>query len=74
MLIVALGGNDGLRGLPVSELKHNLKTIVTRAQELDHPFRAVPYVGKNTGVARCQSISAFDWHGRLAPTAVAQRA
>lgn len=33
VLIVALGGNDGLRGLPVSELKHNLKTIVSRAQD-----------------------------------------
>lgn len=33
VLIVALGGNDGLRGLPVSEMKHNLQTIIARAQD-----------------------------------------
>lgn len=33
VLIVALGGNDGLRGLPVSGLKNNLATIIERAQE-----------------------------------------
>jgi acyl-CoA thioesterase-1 len=33
VLIVALGGNDGLRGLPVSGLKKNLATIIERAQE-----------------------------------------
>jgi acyl-CoA thioesterase-1 len=32
VLIVALGGNDGLRGLPPAELKHNLATIIERAQ------------------------------------------
>jgi acyl-CoA thioesterase-1 len=32
VLIVALGGNDGLRGLPVSELKQNLSTIIERAR------------------------------------------
>jgi acyl-CoA thioesterase-1 len=32
VLIVALGGNDGLRGLPVDELQHNLSQIVERAQ------------------------------------------
>ena len=30
VLVVALGGNDGLRGLPVSELQHNLSTIIER--------------------------------------------
>jgi acyl-CoA thioesterase-1 len=33
VLIVALGGNDGLRGLAVSEMKQNLTTIVQRAKE-----------------------------------------
>ena len=33
VLIVALGGNDGLRGLPVSETRANLKAIITRAQQ-----------------------------------------
>jgi acyl-CoA thioesterase I len=32
VLVVALGGNDGLRGLPASELRQNLSTIVERAQ------------------------------------------
>jgi acyl-CoA thioesterase I len=33
VLIVALGGNDALRGLPVQELTHNLSEIIRRAQE-----------------------------------------
>ena len=32
ILIVALGGNDALRGLPVPELKRNLSAIIERAQ------------------------------------------
>lgn len=32
ILVVALGGNDGLRGLPVAELERNLSTIIDRAQ------------------------------------------
>jgi acyl-CoA thioesterase I len=32
VLIVALGGNDGLRGLPASELQSNLAQIIERAQ------------------------------------------
>jgi acyl-CoA thioesterase-1 len=32
VLIVALGGNDGLRALPPDELKHNLTTIIEKAQ------------------------------------------
>jgi acyl-CoA thioesterase-1 len=32
ILIVALGGNDGLRGLAPDELKHNLAQIIERAQ------------------------------------------
>ena len=32
ILIVALGGNDGLRGLPPEELQRNLARIVERAQ------------------------------------------
>jgi acyl-CoA thioesterase-1 len=30
--VVALGGNDGLRGLPVSETRKNLAEIIERAQ------------------------------------------
>ncbi len=32
VLVVALGGNDGLRALPVDELRQNLSTIIERAQ------------------------------------------
>ncbi len=32
VLVVALGGNDGLRALPVEELRQNLATIIERAQ------------------------------------------
>ena len=32
VLIVALGANDGLRGLPVAELKRNLAQIIETAQ------------------------------------------
>lgn len=32
ILVVELGGNDGLRGLPVAGLKQNLAEIITRAQ------------------------------------------
>src|SRR3712207_3187380 len=31
-LLVELGGNDGLRALPVGELRRNLESIITRAQ------------------------------------------
>ena len=33
ILIVALGGNDGLRGLPVEQMKDNLSQIVTTAAD-----------------------------------------
>lgn len=33
VLIVALGANDGLRGLPVNALERNLKTIVSTARQ-----------------------------------------
>lgn len=32
VVVVALGGNDGLRGLPVAELRRNLTAIITRCQ------------------------------------------
>jgi acyl-CoA thioesterase-1 len=32
ILIVALGGNDGLRGVPASELRRNLSEIIEKAQ------------------------------------------
>ncbi len=35
VLVVELGANDGLRGLPVAAMKANLGTIITRAQARD---------------------------------------
>jgi acyl-CoA thioesterase I len=32
VLVVALGGNDGLRGLPIAEIQRNLTTIVATAR------------------------------------------
>ena len=36
-LILALGGNDGLRGVPVEETKNNLKKIILAAKSKDIP-------------------------------------
>jgi acyl-CoA thioesterase-1 len=33
VLVVELGANDGLRGLPVSQMKRNLDEIITRAKQ-----------------------------------------
>lgn len=33
VLVVAIGANDGLRGLPVSQMKQNLSTIVSTARQ-----------------------------------------
>lgn len=35
LLVLALGANDGLRGLPVEEMKNNLTEIIRRARERD---------------------------------------
>ena len=35
VLIVAFGGNDGLRGLPAGQMKENLSAIIDRARERD---------------------------------------
>lgn len=35
VLVIELGANDGLRGLPVSQLKRNLSEIITRAGQRD---------------------------------------
>ena len=37
ILILALGANDGLRGLPVDQMKNNLQIIIDRARQ-----RAIP--------------------------------
>ena len=37
LLIVALGANDGLRGLPASQMKANLRSIIHRARQRASP-------------------------------------
>jgi acyl-CoA thioesterase I len=33
VVVVELGGNDGLRGLPVADIRSNLNSIITRSQQ-----------------------------------------
>jgi acyl-CoA thioesterase-1 len=35
VLVIALGGNDGLRGLPVTQVKENLAAIMDRARAVN---------------------------------------
>ena len=35
IIIVELGGNDGLRGLSIKEMRQNLKTIIEKSQQID---------------------------------------
>jgi acyl-CoA thioesterase-1 len=41
ILILALGANDGLRGLPVSQMKDNLQIIIDRARQRGIPILLV---------------------------------
>jgi acyl-CoA thioesterase-1 len=41
VLIVALGANDGLRGLPVGQMKENLQIIIDRARQRGIPVLLV---------------------------------
>ena len=41
ILIVALGANDGLRGLPVGQMKENLQTIIDRGRQRGIPVLLV---------------------------------
>jgi acyl-CoA thioesterase-1 len=41
MLIVALGANDGLRGLPVGQMKENLQLIIDRGRQRGIPVLLV---------------------------------
>ena len=41
ILIVALGANDGLRGLPVDQMKENLQTIIDRGRQRGIPVLLV---------------------------------
>ena len=41
VLVLALGANDGLRGLPVKEMKANLTAIIARARDKDKKVQIV---------------------------------
>jgi acyl-CoA thioesterase I len=41
LLVLALGANDGLRGLPVAQMKENLQTIIHRARQRGIPVLLV---------------------------------
>ena len=56
LLILALGANDGLRGLPVEQMKDNLQSIIHRARQRGIPvllagMEAPPNYGEQYAVA-----------------------
>ncbi len=74
VLIVALGGNDALRGLPVRELTHNLSEIIRRAQERKIAvvlagMEAPPNYGRDYALAFHQVYPALakEYHVPLVP-------
>ena len=74
ILIVALGGNDGLRGLPPEELKRNLAHIIERAQARGITvvlagMEAAPNFGRDYVVAFHQVYPALvrEYHVALVP-------
>jgi acyl-CoA thioesterase-1 len=74
VLIVALGGNDGLRGLPPSQLKENLSQIITRAQKRDIKvilagMEAPPNYGREyiVGFHQVYPALAKEYHVALVP-------
>jgi acyl-CoA thioesterase-1 len=74
VLIVALGGNDALRGLPPEQLKENLAAIITRAQQrgitvILAGMEAPPNYGRDYIVAFHQVYPALakEYHVALVP-------
>ena len=71
ILIVALGGNDGLRGLPADELQHNLAQIIERGQSrgitvILAGMEAPPNYGRDYIVAFHKVYPALAAHYRVA--------
>ena len=57
-LILALGGNDGLRGVPVEETKNNLEKIILAAKSKDIPtLLAGMKMTPNYGIAYTREFS-----------------
>jgi acyl-CoA thioesterase-1 len=74
VLIVALGGNDALRGLPAEQLEHNLAQIIERAQARGIPvilagMEAPPNYGRDYIVAfhKVYPALASKYHVALVP-------
>lgn len=60
VVVVALGGNDGLRGLPVAELEKNLRAIIAKVQAAGaRPLLAGMRVPKNLGTAYARDFDAL---------------
>jgi acyl-CoA thioesterase I len=56
LLILAMGANDGLRGLPVAQMKENLQALIHRAKQRGIPvllvgMEAPPNYGEQYGAA-----------------------
>ena len=73
-LIVALGGNDGLRGLPADQLQNNLAQIIERAQARNIPvvlagMEAPPNYGRDYIVSfhKVYPALASKYHVALVP-------
>ncbi len=74
ILVVALGGNDALRGLPIEELTRNLSQIIERAQSkgiavILAGMEAPPNWGRDYGVAfhKVYPTLAATYHVPLVP-------
>lgn len=74
VLVVALGGNDALRGLPPEQLKRNLAEIITRAQArhitvILAGMEAPPNYGRDYAVSfhRVYPALAREYHVALIP-------
>ena len=56
--MLALGGNDGLRGIPIEEIKKNLSTILKTAEEHNIPtLLAGMKIPPNYGLSYTQKFS-----------------
>jgi acyl-CoA thioesterase-1 len=70
LLILALGANDALRGLPVSQMKGNLQTIIDRARQRGIPvllvgMEAPPNYGEHYTAAFRQVFQDLARHNRV---------
>ena len=69
IVVIELGGNDGLRGYPISQLKENLKKLVTLSEQAEAkvlllPMEIPPNFGKfYTDAFRASFVGAVEGTG-----------